>query len=173
MSRARQKRKRQPAFPDLGEFGLEDLLDSLQQHGPDLAAAAILELTRPAGLTLTELKKHKAGAPAFASASWKDVAKQFNLDPSKDLYQLGTFSFPVASLPPSFHREVMKVSAKWLDVYQERGAHDREAARVRLMDAVRASLICRATTNSFYLVARSCLCAIQRSPCRPAGVFYA
>jgi len=29
----------------------------------------------------------------------------------------------------------MKASAKWLDVYQERGAHDREAARVRLMDA--------------------------------------
>lgn len=30
----------------------------------------------------------------------------------------------------------MKNSAWWLDVYQETGSHSREAARVRLMDAV-------------------------------------
>ena len=152
MSNIDRKRKQQPDNPDLVQFDLEDLLHNLrQQGGLDLAAAAILDLARRAGLTLQELKKHKAGAPSesFSSASWKDVASRFNLDPSKDVHQLPTFSFPVASLPPLFHREVMKASAKWLDVYQERGAHDREAARVRLMDAVRASIASRQLTNCF------------------------
>ena len=149
MSNVDRKRK-QPDNPDLIRFDLEDLLHNLrQQGGLDLAAAAILDLARRAGLTLKELKRHKAATPSFSSASWKDVAPKFNLDPSKDVHQLPTFSFPVASLPPSFHREVMKASAKWLDVYQERGAHDREAARVRLMDAVRASLVYRQTSNCF------------------------
>jgi len=149
MSNVDRKRK-QPDNPDLIRFDLEDLLHNLrQQGGLDLAAAAILDLARRAGLTLKELKRHKAATPSFSNASWKDVAPKFNLDPSKDVHQLPTFSFPVASLPPSFHREVMKASAKWLDVYQERGAHDREAARVRLMDAVRASLVYRQTSNCF------------------------
>jgi hypothetical protein len=147
MCNSNRKRK-QADNPDLVQFELEDLLHNIrQQGGLDLAATAILDLVRRAGLTLKEFKKYKAGAPSFSNASWKDVAPKLNLDPSKDVHQLRTFSFPVASLPPSFHREVMKASAKWLDVYQERGAHDREAARVRLMDAVRASLIYRKTTN--------------------------
>jgi hypothetical protein len=32
--------------------------------------------------------------------------------------QLETFVVPLLSLPPSFHREVMKNSAQWLDVYR-------------------------------------------------------
>jgi hypothetical protein len=131
-----------PDNPDLLLFDLEDLLHNLRQKGGlDLAAAAILDLACRAGLTLKELEKHEAAAPSFSNASWKDVTSNFNLDPSKDVHQLPTFSFPLTSLPPSFHREVMKGSAKWLDVYRGRGAHDREAARVRLMDAVRASLV--------------------------------
>jgi hypothetical protein len=149
MSNVDRKRK-QPDNPDFNQLGLDNLLHNLrQQGGPDLVAAAIWELTHRAGLTLKELKKHKAGIPSFSSASWKDVASRFNLDPSKIFRQFPIFSFPVASLPPSFHREVMKTSAKWLDVYRERGAHDREAVRVRLMDAVRASLIYSQTTNCF------------------------
>jgi hypothetical protein len=62
----------------------------------------------------------------------------FNLDPPKGFLQLPLFSFPLASLPPSFHRGVMKASAKWLDLYQERHAPDREEAGVRLIDAVSA-----------------------------------
>ena len=46
------------------------------------------------------------------------------------------YSVPHAYLPPSFHKRVMKDSIQWLDVYQERGSQKREAARVRLVDAV-------------------------------------
>jgi len=123
MSNVNRKRK-QADNPDLLQSNLEDLLHNLrQQGGVDLAATAILDLARRAGLTLTELKRHKAAAPSFSTASWEDV------------HQLRTFSFPVATLPPSFHRKVMEASAQRLDVYQERGAHGREAARARLMDA--------------------------------------
>src|SRR6266540_2356067 len=43
---------------------------------------------------------------------------------------------------PSFSGATWKTVApahKWLDVYQARDSHEREAARVRLMDAVRIS----------------------------------
>ena len=64
------------------------------------------------------------------------VAHQFSLQVNKDVHQLRGFTVPHAFLPLSFHQEVMKHSAKWLDVYQERGNHTQEAARVRLMDMV-------------------------------------
>ncbi|KAF8492211.1 hypothetical protein F5888DRAFT_1806933 [Russula emetica] len=129
-----RKRKR-PDTPDLLEFELEDLaLDTRHQGDLNLIADVIWDVARRSGLTLEDLEKYEA-APSFSNASWEDVASKFNLDPSKGFKQLPTFSFPIASLPPSFHREVMKASAKWLDVYQERDAHDRGAARVRFMDA--------------------------------------
>jgi hypothetical protein len=109
--------------------------------GLDLAADGILELTRLSGLTLSELEKRAAATPSFSGASWDVVTSICKLDPSDGPSQLPTFSFPVVSLPPSFHREVMKTSAKWLDVYRERSSQEREAARVRLMDAVCTSLI--------------------------------
>jgi len=98
---------------------------------------AIEDLAHEAGVKLKLMKKHH-GPPSFSNGSWKDVAPKFNLDPSLDVHQLHIFSYPVASLPPLFHREVMKVSAKWLDMYQEQGVHNRQ---VWLMDAVHASLI--------------------------------
>jgi hypothetical protein len=140
------KRKR----PDNHQFlvELEDLRLNLQhQGGLDLVTDAIWKLADGCGLTFKDLKKRKTGAPSFSNATWKEVAPMFNLEPSKNFQQLPIFTFPMASLPPSFHREVMKASAKWLDVYQERGAHDPESARVRLMDVVRAFLIHSQTDN--------------------------
>jgi hypothetical protein len=137
MSNVDWKRKR-PDNPDLLQFELEDLvLDLRHQGGLDLLTEAICDLADQAGLTLEDLEKYES---SFSNASWKDVAMEFSLDPSNDFHQLPTFSFPITSLPPSFHREVMRESAKWLDVYKERAAHDK-AARVRLMDAVRAFLV--------------------------------
>ena len=140
MSRVDRKRKQPDQVnTNLSEFDLEGLVSAIfKKGGRELVATAVLEQTRLASLTLKELKKHKAALPSFSNASWEYVAKEFGLEPFGDFFQLPTFSVPVTSLPPSFHREVMKTSAKWLDVYRERGAHDREAARVRLMDAVRA-----------------------------------
>jgi len=81
-----------------------------KQGGVDLAAAAILELPCQTGLTLKESKRHKTATPS--SACWKDIASIFDLDPSNDVHQLPIFSLPLASLPPSFHRGVVKASDK-------------------------------------------------------------
>ncbi|KAF5373290.1 hypothetical protein D9615_007371 [Tricholomella constricta] len=128
------KRKLQ-ATADFDEYALKDVPGELRKCDQNLAAAVVLDFVYESGFTLRRLGKHEAERPAFASATWEDVATNFQLDASIDYHQLELFSYPVASLPPSFHREVMKASAKWLDVYQERGAHKRGAARMRLMDA--------------------------------------
>jgi hypothetical protein len=96
-----------------------------------------LEMAREERLTLTQLKAMKEKLPAFASAEWEKFALAFDLQPTQDKYQLGSFTVPHAYLPPSFHKRVMRDSVQWLDVYQERGSQKRGAARVRLMDAVR------------------------------------
>ena len=129
------KRKREPGLEDLDEFDLDALSESLRRKGgPGLVAKAILVLARNAGLTLEDLKTAKE--TRGASARWENVAPKLGLDPLTDTDQLGTFSVPHAFLPPSFHKSVMTASAQWLDVYQERGAQRKEAARLRLMDAV-------------------------------------
>ena len=142
--RPRARPANQVANPNLQQFTdrLSDLLRNLrQQGGKDLIADAIWELADEAELSWIDLKRRKCKLPSFSNASWKEVAPEFKLDPLRWFKQLDIFSFPIAPLPPSFHREVMKVSAKWLDVYQERDSHTREAARVRLMDAVCAFLV--------------------------------
>jgi hypothetical protein len=83
-----------------------------------------------------DLQAFSETVPAFNKARWEKIAPQFGLEVDKDMTQLKLFTVSRAFLPPSFHREVMKNSAWWLDVYQETGSHSREAARVRLMDAV-------------------------------------
>jgi hypothetical protein len=135
------KRKHEASFEELVEFKLGSLCQSIWiKGGQDLAAKAILDLASLAGLTLTDLKKVKETLPPFASARWEEVAPKFGLDPTRDTFQLPSFCVPHAFLPPSFHQVVMKASAQWLDVYQERGAHNRDATRVRLMDAVRIQI---------------------------------
>jgi hypothetical protein len=151
MANVDRKRKRptgrpanQAANPNLQQFTgrLSSLLRELQEQGGiDLIADAIWELADEAKLTSTDLKRRKGKLASFSNASWEEVAPKFDLDPLRGFKQLDTFSFPIASLPPSFHREVMRVSTKWLDVYQERDAQNREAARVRFMDAVCAFLV--------------------------------
>ncbi|KAK2459801.1 hypothetical protein APHAL10511_008233 [Amanita phalloides] len=131
-------KRKQPDDPNLLQFNFESLVHNLRQQGldgRDLATAVVWDIADRTGLTLRELKKHKPAAPSFSNASWQAVASSFDLVPSLSVRQLPIFTFPIASLPPSFHREVMKASSKWLDVYQERDSHNREAARVRLMDA--------------------------------------
>jgi hypothetical protein len=101
----------------------------------------LLEMVQDEHLTLTQLKAMKERLPAFSSAEWEKVAVVFDLRPTLDKYQLQAFTVPNAYLPPS-HTRVMKSAVQWmsavqwLDVYQDRGSQKREAARVRLMDAV-------------------------------------
>jgi hypothetical protein len=104
------------------------------------------------GMTTEGLEELRGPTPSFSAVTWKDTAPKFGLDETKGFHQLPTFSYPVAALPPSFHRDVMKASGMWLDVYRELEVlegSEGEAARVHLMNAVRvfpcswlANLLC-------------------------------
>lgn len=155
----KKKRGEDSEFRALSGFKLEDLAVQLQERGgKDLATAAILDMARQAGLSVNDQK----ALLGFSSTSWKDVAPRFKLDPSKDMNQLQYFSLPIAQLSPSFHREVMVASAKWLDVFQESGG---EAAQMRLMGAVCVTPICVANGSFILKVACSCVRTVQRPPC--------
>jgi hypothetical protein len=132
------KRKREPdEQPDLDSLKLDEFTTKLKEDGGrDLVASVALTIAQLGGLSITDLQNFSETVPSFSKARWDKVAPKFGLDVSRDIYQLETFSVPCLSLPPSFHREVMRNSAQWLDVYQEAGSHSREDARVRLMDAV-------------------------------------
>jgi hypothetical protein len=123
--------------PELASYDIENLINTLSADGgQDLVAKALVRMSNLAGLTISDLQKVSEAVPPFAKARWDKVAPRFGLDVSQGIHQLDHFSVPKVSLPPSFHREVMRNSAQWLDVYQETGSHSREFARVRLMDAV-------------------------------------
>jgi len=141
---------------EFDSLGLGELSTKLKEAGRrDLVAEVALTIAWLEGLTV----------PAF---SWDKVAPKFGLDASRDIFQLESFSVPHLCLPPSFHREVMRNSAQWLDVYQEVGSHSRETARMRLMDAVCYTHISfRQPCLLFHPpVACACLCFIQGSHCR-------
>ena len=129
-------------LPEFDSFELDKLTTSLRDTGGrNLVAKAVISIATLGGLTIADLQAFSETAPPFAQARWNKVAPKFGLNVDRDIYQLETFSVPSLSLPPSFHRKVMQDSAQWLDVYQETGSHTREAARVRLMDAVRCNIL--------------------------------
>ncbi|KIM36797.1 hypothetical protein M413DRAFT_31419 [Hebeloma cylindrosporum] len=74
--------------------------------------------------TATDLDAFSEPIP---STHWHQLASKFGVDDTRDIYQLHDFSVPRLSLPPSFHRAVMRSSSQWLDVHQQRHS-------VRLMD---------------------------------------
>jgi hypothetical protein len=124
-------------LPELAPYPIDDFIAKLEADGgQDLVAKAVVSMSTLAGLTISDLQKVCETVPAFAKGTWSKVAPLFGLDADKGINQLPNFSVPLVSLPPSFHREVMRNSAIWIDVYQETGSHTREDARVRLMDAV-------------------------------------
>jgi hypothetical protein len=162
------KRKHQDEIlQELGSYGLDTLASQLQAEGGRARVAqAALTLAYLGGLTIPELQTFSETVPAFNKARWEKIAPEFGLDVDKDMTQLKLFSVPRAFLPPSFHRKVMKNSAWYLDVYQETGSHSREAARVRLMDAV-STWSSRWELPEVFCISVACtrLCFVPRS-CR-------
>ena len=137
------KRKHQEeVLPELESYGLDTLVSRLQaEGGRTRVAKASLTVAYLGGLTISDLQAFSETVPGFSKPRWEKVAAQFGLEVDKGMPQLKSFAVPRAFLPPSFHREVMKHSAQWLDVYQETESHNQEAARVRLMDAVCTSFL--------------------------------
>jgi hypothetical protein len=133
-----EKRKDQEEI--LQKYGLETLASQLQADGGQAQVAqASLTVAHLGGLTISDLQAFSEMVPTFNKAQWEKIAPQFGLEVDKDMTQLKLFTVSHAFLPPSFHREVMKNAAWWLDVYQETESHS-GAARVRLMDAVSTGL---------------------------------
>jgi hypothetical protein len=133
------KRKYQPdeKLKDFTE-SLKELYDALfHQGGKDLAGLAILHLSQEASMTIADLQKLKDTSPSFSATKWETVASSLSLRPDLSIEQLERFTVPIAILPPSFHRELMKNASQWMDVYQEPPSQVKEEAQVRLLEAVR------------------------------------
>lgn len=122
------------------------------------------------GLTPTDLEsfmKMKT-VPSSSQAHWDQVTAKFGLDPSTGILQLDAFSVPLClSLPPSFHREVMRILAQWFDVYQQ-------VHCVRLIDVVCCTRFlsttwCNTSSSSgmcpFVLYSRVVLSRDRRTTC--------
>lgn len=119
---------------------LRELYVELSDNGgDDLAGLAILHLSQEARMTIADLQKLKASSPSFCAAKWETVAPALGLRADVDIAQLDPFTVPIAMLPPSFHRDLMKNALRWMDVYQEPPSHKREETRVRLLEGVRTS----------------------------------
>jgi hypothetical protein len=162
----KRKRDNSDLVPD--EFTGVYLCNAIRQTGGgrEDVGEVILDMMRHENLTLEDLKVLSQKLPSFARAEWKKVAPSLGLDSGFDKYQFKPLSLPHAYLPPLFHKRVMKDSMQWLDVYRERGIQSREAARVRLMDAV----LCLTINNqwlSFELFLRADLLVSGTSRCAP------
>jgi hypothetical protein len=119
---------------------LKKLHDELfDDGGVNLAGLTILHLSQEARMTIADLQKLKASSPSFCAAKWETVAPALGLRADLDISQLDPFTIPIAILPPSFHRDLMKNALRWMDVYQEPPSHKREEAQVCLLEAVRMS----------------------------------
>lgn len=141
------RKRKQSDNPDPPQFDSKRLLSDLEEQGGlSLIENVIWDLVDETGLPIRELQRRR-GLFSFSNTTWDNVAPMFGLEKSIGFNQLPVFSYPVAALPPSFHRGVMKASAMWMDVYQEIDSQEREVARVRLMDAVSIFLAHTYTTN--------------------------
>jgi hypothetical protein len=134
------KRKYQPD-ERLDAFAeeLNELCDSLfDKGGTDLAGHAILHLAQEAHMIISDLQKLKASSsPSFSAANWEAVAPDLGLRGDIDITLLDLFTLPIAILPPSVHRKLMKNAWQWINVFQEIPRHQQEESRKHLLEAVR------------------------------------
>ena len=163
MSTSAKRKHEQDPDPYPEGFTASFLCSLIRNVGGQSVGEFILDMARNENLTLEDLKSLTEKLPSFAKADWEKVAPSFGLDPGIDKYQFEPFSLPHAYLPPSFHERVMTDAIQWLDVYQERGTQRREAARVRLMDAVCLTLGSHLYELTIRPVARPCVCPFQRT----------
>jgi len=107
--------------PDVSSLDLPDVVTRIKQLGESKEAgrAAIREMIHLLDMDISDLNNGQ-DRPSFSAATWTVTAPQFDLDPARGIAQLEKFEVPRAVLPPSFHREVMTASLKWIDVYKPR-----------------------------------------------------
>lgn len=69
-------------------------------------------------------EKLKAITPSFCVTKWETAAPALGLRADLGIHQLNRSTIPIAILPPSFHRELMKKALRWLRVTNGK-MHDR------------------------------------------------
>jgi hypothetical protein len=150
--------KRKQQSDDNLEAILDPVMALLQplfdEGGNDLLGRGILHIVHNSGMTLASLRKLEKKSPSFSAAKWESIVPSFGLSGDHGMSQLEIFTIPQAILPPSFHRELMKNSSRWLDVYREPENHEREEARVRVLEAVRSltsSYVSTSNSSQWYV----------------------
>jgi hypothetical protein len=133
----------------------------MTQPSKEEVTKALLSLQTLYGITENDFKKAKIENPSFSGAAWAKVSEQFGLEQFRDIPEE---PFAKLLLPPSVHEQIMLAAAKWVGVYNEPYRHTREAARVRILDAVRLPVpdFVSFTVASACLVARFPLCDLPR-----------
>ena len=95
---------------------------------------ALLDLQMLYGISGSDFEKANIQHPSFSGAAWAQVSERFGLDKFRDIPEEPFAKLP---LPPSVHEHIMFAAAKWVSVYNEPYRHTTEAARMRILDAVR------------------------------------
>jgi hypothetical protein len=105
------------------------------QSSKEDVTKALLDLQMLYGISGSDFKKAKIEHPiSFSGAAWAQVSEQFGLEKFRDIPEEPFAKLP---LPPSVHEHIMFAAAKWVSVYNEPYRHTTEAARMRILDAVR------------------------------------
>jgi hypothetical protein len=123
---------------------LEPIMDRLEElrqllfnkGGNDLVGRVILQIVEDSGMTLEGLERMWTRCLLFSDTKWETVAPSLGLRGDLGISQLELFRIPLATPPPSFHREVIKNALRRTDVYREPWNHDEEEARARVLEVV-------------------------------------
>ncbi|KAF9516755.1 hypothetical protein BS47DRAFT_1380783 [Hydnum rufescens UP504] len=125
--------KRKQQADDNLEATIDSVKELLQplfdEGGNDLVGRGILRIVHDSGMTAAALLRLEKKNPSFSAAKWASIVPSLGLRDDLGISQLETLTIPQAILPPSFHRQLMKNSSQWIDVYQEPENHHREEAR--------------------------------------------
>lgn len=166
MKDLKRKAKHSTASSETTDAPLEPAIQSTlaifrTQSSKEDVTKALLALQTLYEITENDFKRAKIENPSFSSAAWAQVSEQFGLEKFRDIPEE---PFARLLLPPSVHKHIMLAAGQWVGVYNEPYRHTREAARVRILDAVRppAPVFVSFTITSAYPVARSPLCDLPR-----------
>ena len=114
----------------------EGWLDKLLELPTDELAKLLGDIANQGKVKTAAIKKARTSPLLFSGVKWTDFAERFGLPDSLENNQLEQVVTPVYRLPPSVHEIMFEAGWRTQDVYQERQAQRREAARFRIMDPV-------------------------------------
>ena len=119
----------------------EGWVTKLLELSGDELAKLLGDIANHGKIKTAAIKKARSSLPSFSGAKWTDFAENFGLPDKLENSRFEQVTTPVFSLPPSVHELMFEAAWRTQDVYQERQAQRREAARIRIMDPVCQQLV--------------------------------